>query len=203
VNGWCFDIGCTTKTALEDFVQKGNLQGPSEEWDSGNGSIMRLAPLVIKFHGCSDLYDKAVESSVVTHGSRLCKSACDFLAEFLEVLMDSSPEDDREDMLEYGNYEPEINKVIRWGWRDNQDIRGTGFVVQSLEAALWAFMTSNSFEETVLKAVNLGEDSDTTGAVAGQMAGAYWGFDAIPQSLVDGLARKDMIDLYLNPILLS
>ena len=80
-------------------------------------------------------------------------------------------------------------------------MQGSGWVVKSLEAALWAFDNSNSFEETVLKAVNLGDDSDTTGAVAGQLAGAYWGYSGIPSHLIDGLDRKDMIDLYLEPIL--
>jgi len=78
---------------------------------------------------------------------------------------------------------------------------GSGFVIDSLHAALWAFRTSSSFEEAVLKAVNLGDDADTTGAVCGQLAGAYWGYDGIPQSLIDGLDRKDMIDKYLEPLL--
>ena len=73
-------------------------------------------------------------------------------------------------------------------------IKGSGWVVQSLEAALWAFNRANSFKEAVLTAVNLGDDSDTTGAITGQLAGAYWGEHEIESELLDGLARKDLIE---------
>ena len=100
-----------------------------------------------------------------------------------------------------GMYDPLIKNVLLGSYEAGKDIKGSGWVVKSLEAALQAFHTSESFEECVLKAVNLGDDSDTTGAVAGQMAGAYWGYSGIPQKFIDGLAKKDMIEKYLNPIL--
>jgi ADP-ribosyl-[dinitrogen reductase] hydrolase len=79
-------------------------------------------------------------------------------------------------------------------------IRGSGWVVQSLEAALWAFHDAADFEEAVLKAVNLGDDADTTGAVCGQFAGAYWGETGIPGPLRAGLARFDLIEKALEGI---
>jgi ADP-ribosyl-[dinitrogen reductase] hydrolase len=86
-------------------------------------------------------------------------------------------------------------------FRNDVDIVGSGWVVKSLEAALWAFRTSNSFEEAVLKAVNLGHDADTTGAVCGQLAGAYWGESGIPLALREQLARKDMLEEALASVL--
>ncbi len=79
-------------------------------------------------------------------------------------------------------------------------IVGSGYVVKSLEAALWAFHDAKDFREAVLRAVNLGDDADTTGAVCGQLAGAYWGESGIPQEWQDGLARKDMIEKALRGI---
>jgi len=91
---------------------------------------------------------------------------------------------------------PLVLSVARGSFRDKQPptIRGSGWVVQSLEAALWAFHDATSFEEAVLKGVNLGEDADTTGAVCGQFAGAFWGESGIPASLREGLARYDMLN---------
>jgi ADP-ribosyl-[dinitrogen reductase] hydrolase len=80
-------------------------------------------------------------------------------------------------------------------------VEGSGYVVASLEAALWAFHKANTFEEAVLRAVNLGNDADTTGAVCGQLAGAFWGESAIPAALRHGLARSDMIDAALEGLI--
>lgn len=95
---------------------------------------------------------------------------------------------------------PLIQKVAQGSYRDNSAIEGSGWVVKSLEAALWAFYSSSSFEEAVLRAVNLGDDADTTGAICGQLAGAYWGESGITDSLRSGLARMDMIESALAGI---
>ena len=91
---------------------------------------------------------------------------------------------------------PEIEGVAEGSFRRNQppEIVGSGYVAKSLEAALWAFHDAKDFREAVLRAVNLGDDADTTGAVCGQLAGAYWGESGIPVEWRDGLARKDMIE---------
>lgn len=85
--------------------------------------------------------------------------------------------------------------------KEPPEIQGSGYVVHSLEAALWAFNKASSFEDAVLLAVNLGDDSDTTGAVCGQLAGAYWGESGIPDHLLGGLARRDMIEGALQQLL--
>ncbi len=85
--------------------------------------------------------------------------------------------------------------------RQPPEIRGSGWVVASLEAALWAFQDAADFETAVLRAVNLGDDADTTGAVCGQLAGAYWGESGIPAPWLEGLARRDMLDQALAGII--
>jgi len=91
---------------------------------------------------------------------------------------------------------PEVAEVANGSFRRKRppEIKGAGYVVQSLEAALWAFHDAKDFREASLWAVNLGDDADTTGAVCGQLAGAYWGESGIPQSWCDNLARRDMIE---------
>lgn len=205
VNNWCFDIGGTTKKGIEDFVETGQVVADHDEWSAGNGSIMRLAPVAIRYCLYAHGPVRAAQSSQTTHSHKLCVSACDLLYKFLcSLMMSALNESPRsrwnllDDILEYGNVSSEMYKV---GREYETDIKGSGFVIESLKAALWAFMTADNFEEAVLKAVNLGDDSDTTGAIAGQMAGAYWGYNAIPQTLIEGLAKKEMIDQYLNPLL--
>src|SRR5262249_29220624 len=98
--------------------------------------------------------------------------------------------------------EPLILEVAQGSYRHKQPpaIKGSGWVVKSLEASLWAFHGADTFEEAVLRAVNLGDDADTTGAICGQLAGAYWGESKIPESLRTGLARMDMLENALSGI---
>lgn len=211
VTGRCFDIGLTTRGALVHFSQNNNAltSGDTSERASGNGSIMRLAPVPIHFaglypHNIADLVQKAEESSLTTHASEQCRSACRYLALVLAALIQGEP---RASVLsptwaplrklrELKPLHPLIDAVAQGSFRDRQppEIQGSGWVVKSLEAALWAFHSANTFEEAVLKAVNLGDDADTTGAVCGQLAGAHWGENEIPRALRTGLARMDMLD---------
>lgn len=205
VNDACFDIGTTTRAALNKFEQTEDpLNSSSKDpIDSGNGSIMRLAPVPIKFaylypDNIKELCRYARESSITTHGSPQCISACEYMALVLAALINGekkdvvlSPDWDKLKFLE--NIDPSIEKVIKGSFRTNK-VKGSGWVVGSLEAALWAFDCSNSFEEAVLKAVNLGNDSDTTGAVCGQFAGAYWGKSSFPVPLWEGLDKRDKLE---------
>jgi ADP-ribosylglycohydrolase len=218
VNGRCFDIGGTTRTALGKFLanQDAFASGDPSERASGNGSIMRLAPVSV---GHADLYPDqltelsrlADESSLPTHASEQCRSACRYLATVLVALVRG---EDRRAVLapdwkplrtlnDIRPLHPLIQEVARGSFRHKQPpaIAGSGWVVQSLEAALWSFRAADSFEEAVLRAVNLGNDADTTGAVCGQMAGAFWGESGIPESLRSGLARTDLLELALTGIL--
>ena len=211
VNGRCFDIGNATIAALQRFQESGDARasGDPSEYAAGNGSIMRLAPVPIRysylFPGEIDkLVERAVESSLPTHASPQCLSACVYMTTVMCGLIDSRL---REEVLdpawepmrqarEIAPFHPEIAEIAEGSFRHKQppDIVGSGYVVKSLEAALWAFHDAKDFQEAVLRAVNLGNDADTTGAICGQIAGAYWGESGIPVEWLEGLARRDMIE---------
>jgi ADP-ribosylglycohydrolase len=218
VNGCCFDIGSTTRAALARFIKIGDARKSAEtaEWASSNGCIMRLAPVPIRFHGLypdniAELARLAEESSLPTHGSEQCLSACRYLAVVLAALING---EDREKVLSESweglaelsgqkPLHPLIQEIAQGSYRNKpqKDIPNSGWVVASLEAALWAFHGANNFEEAVLRAVNLGGDADTIGAVCGQLAGAYWSESGIPDHLRSGLARFDMIEGALKRML--
>lgn len=211
VNGRCFDIGITTQSALSRFEQTGDAHSSADrsEQASGNGSIMRLAPVPIAYahlfpERIEELARLAGESSLTTHASPQCLSACRYMALLLAGLICGVPRDEVIDpgwpplvqLREIRSLHREVDEVARGSFRKRQppDIEGSGYVVKSLEAALWAFHDANDFREAVLRAVNLGDDADTTGAVCGQLAGAYWGESGIPEDWLGGLARREMID---------
>lgn len=211
VNGTCFDIGITTQQALSRFERTGDAttSGDTSGRASGNGSIMRLAPVPIRYaHLFPDQLDElikyCVESSRPTHASPQCLSACTYFGLVLAGLIHGV---DRDEVLDptwthlaqlkrFQPLHPEILHVAEGSFREKKppEIKGSGYVVKSLEAALWAFHDARDFREAVLRAVNLGDDADTTGAVCGQLAGAYWGESGIPAEWLEGLARKEMIE---------
>ncbi len=218
VNGTCFDIGITCRNGLSR-AQRGmdaRLSGDADEQASGNGSIMRLAPVPIAYahlypDDISKLTRLAEESSLPTHASEQCLSACRYLAVVLAALMHGedratvlSPDwKPLQQLIDEKPLHPLIQKVVVGSFREKQppEIQGSGWVVESLEASLWAFHNAGSFEEAVFNAVNLGRDADTTGAICGQLAGAYWGESGISESLCTGLARKDMLETALKGIM--
>ena len=204
--GRCFDIGGTVMSALARFERHGTpWSGSTDENSAGNGSIMRLAPVPLFF--ATDpiaAIAHAGDSSRTTHGAREAVDACRYLAGLIVgALQDRSKPDlleplftpvpglwDREPLA------PKIHDIAAGSFlhREPPDIRGTGYVVSSLEAALWAFAKSTSFEHGALLAVNLGDDADTTGAVYGQIAGAFHGADAIPERWRSKLARLGTLE---------
>jgi ADP-ribosylglycohydrolase len=218
VIGHCFDIGTTTARALARFEAHGNARasGDPSPRASGNGSIMRLAPVPIRYAGhfpgnLAELCDKAQESSLPTHASPQCLAACAYLGVVLAGLMHGVPREEvlspawaaLDAMRTQQRLEPEVDAVAGGSFRAKAppEVRGSGYVVESLEAALWAFHDADDFRDAVLKAVNLGHDADTTGAVCGQLAGACWGESGIPAPWRNGLARRDMIETALAGLL--
>lgn len=194
--GLCFDIGFTTKAALQGFLDTGQPSGLTSSDSAGNGSIMRLAPIPM-FYALS--MDDAVEfggqSSATTHASEEAVSACRYMAAVIvRALWGSSKEDVLAPALT-DELPDAIRRVAFGSFRifSPPQIRGSGYVVESLEAALWAFYNSDNFADGASLAVNLGEDSDTTGAVYGQIAGAFYGANAIPRNWVSVLARRNLI----------
>lgn len=214
VNGRCFDIGITTRSALANFVTHKNAltSGDRSDRASGNGSIMRLAPVPMRFGHLyttqlAELSRLAEESSLPTHASEQCVSACRYLATVLAALIHGEHRDDvlspdwksLKQLNAIKPLHPLIQEIAQGSFRQKQPpaIQGSGWVVKSLEASLWAFHDADTFEAAVLKAVNLGDDADTTGAICGQLAGAYWGESGISESLRTGLARKDLLEQVL------
>ncbi len=215
VNGRLFDIGITTAAALRRFEASGNARTSGDPSDraSGNGSIMRLAPVPLAFlslfpDDVPALAQRASESSLPTHASPQCLSACAYLAVVLAGLAQGLPREEVLDpswkplaaLRECQPLHPLIDEIAQGSYRRRKppQIQGSGYVVRSLEAALWAFHDAADFHQAVLRAVNLGNDADTTGAVCGQLAGAFWGESGIPQEWLENLARRDLIEQALH-----
>lgn len=191
-NGRCFDIGSTTSYAIELFERTGNpFSGPEDDRSAGNGSLMRLAPVPLFFASIpSDAILNAGLSSKTTHGNQVAVDAC----RYFSALILGALSGEKKDVLLDGLYETSENywsyyplsdtivELIRSNYLDKkrEEIKSTGYVKDSLEAALWAFGTTDSFEKGMIRAVNLAGDADTIGAIYGQIAGAYYGESCIP-----------------------
>lgn len=198
----CFDIGNTTRTSLMKywrFPDMGPFCGDDDTLSAGNGSIMRLAPIPMFFHtNLEQAMFYAGESSRLTHANSECIDSCKFLSEIIWAhinMTDTEKIHYDSVLLNNKKLSPKVKNIILESDFLHKDakVEGTGYVIDSLKASLWACNNSFSFEEAVLNAVNLGDDADTTGAVTGQIAGAYYGYDAIPQHWKDKLRHHDMI----------
>ena len=204
--GSCFDIGNTTAAALHRFERVGGpFAGSTDPHSAGNGSIMRLAPVPIFWHHAPRTAIRyAGDSSRTTHAAAEAVDACRYMGGLIVGALSGTP---RETLLsprwspvpglwDEEPLAPRIDEVAAGSFlkKEPPQIRGSGYVVESLEAALWAFSRSSSFEEGLLLAVNLGDDADTTGAVYGQIAGAYYGASAIPTAWIEKLAMRAMIE---------
>lgn len=218
ITGECFDIGNTTVASLERFRRTGDVRASADrsEHASGNGCLMRLAPAPIRYarlfpHDVAELARLAGESSVTTHGSSMCVSACRYFALLLAGLMHGESRDevlspDWEPLARLQSHfplDPRVEAIARGSFRDKQPpaIRGSGFVIDSLEASLWAFHDAPDYATAVLKAVNLGHDTDTTGAICGQLAGACWGESGIPERWRERVAGREMLEQALARLL--
>ena len=199
--GRCFDIGNTTWAGLQHYKDTGDpYSSDKDAWRAGNGSIMRLAPVALfYFPNPDEITCYCGESSRTTHGAPECIQACQFLGGVLyRALMGA----DKQAVLlgdNQGAYSSPGIKAIAGGdyfQKQESEIRGTGYVVESLEAALWCFWVTETFEEAILKAANLGDDADTTAAVCGQVAGAFFGVSGIPSMWLEKLVmRREIEDL--------
>jgi ADP-ribosylglycohydrolase len=204
--GRCFDIGTTVRTALHRFERtRDAYPGPTDPFTAGNGSIMRLAPVPLFF--ASDPAEailRSGDSSRTTHGAATAVDACRYLGGLIVGAVSGAA---KEELLAE-RYAPipgywdlhqlhrEIGEVASGSFkrREPPEIIGSGYVVDSLEAALWALHKTSSFRDGALLAANLGDDADTTGAVYGQLAGAIYGEEAIPAEWRAKLALRERIE---------
>lgn len=219
-----FDIGIATNESLERY-QAGMqpiLCGGSSEYDNGNGSLMRIIPILFylqsvygnSFQDYDDAFEIIHNVSSLTHRHKRSHIACGIYVSVANELMNSKDlvmsvakgiknaktfytknEEYKDDLKHFNRVETDILKNI-----NRDDINSGGYVVHTLEAALWAMLNTDSYQTCVLAAVNLASDSDTTGAVAGALAGLYYGYDSMPQKWLNVLVGREYIEDLCNDL---
>lgn len=186
-DGNVFDVGNTVATALSEG------RGCEGVRSNGNGSLMRIAPLV--YMGIDDDEVRAV--SAITHAHRISTESCVCFVKLIRNLIGGNP---FELSLEYSIPEGEefafLEDVASW---QREEMQSGGYVLDTLGAAIWCFANTDSYADCVLTAVNLGRDTDTTACVAGALAGAVYGYHAIPKEWLEALRGKDVIEQCLFP----
>ena len=205
--GEVFDIGGTTRLAIQRYLMGENVSdcGSSDVYSNGNGSLMRMLPMILYLDVTpinSNAVDLIYKVSGLTHARLISKIACVYyvyIGMYLMVYSDKNEamEDAIKAVDEY--YKDTVYPDTRLGSLNRvftlseEDIKSSGYVVDSLEASIWCLYNSNSYTEAVLRAVNLGEDTDTIGAITGSLAGLFIGGDNLPKEWVDSLQAKDKI----------
>jgi ADP-ribosyl-[dinitrogen reductase] hydrolase len=209
--GNVFDIGIATRLAIERLAkgERADLAGGFDEFDNGNGSLMRILPLLIYIYNkpINERYEITKQVSSITHGHIRSVIACFYYLEFAQQLLA------QKDKFEiYKSLQTEITNHINSSLIDptevalfdrllkqnihelsEENIFSRGYVLNTLEASIWCLLTTDNYKDAVLKAVNLGEDTDTTAAVTGGLAGILYGYENIPPKWINLIARYDDI----------
>jgi ADP-ribosylglycohydrolase len=207
-----FDIGMTTQRAIDRLVKGTPPQhaGDFEEESNGNGSLMRVLPLLVYIRDkpIDERYQLIKQVSSMTHGHVRSAIACFYYLEFALGLLNGE-----EKLAVYNRSQKDVSEYLRSinMSRDEtslfdrllidridmipeNQIRSSGYVLHTLEASIWCLLNTDNYKDAVLKAVNLGQDTDTTGAVTGGLAGLLYGYYSIPGNWLSQLARKDDIE---------
>ncbi|MCR9142306.1 MAG: ADP-ribosylglycohydrolase family protein [bacterium] len=221
-HGDVFDVGNSTYEAIArlEAGERPDLAGGIEESSNGNGSLMRILPMgfALREEGSEFKRTESFVISALTHGHPRSKFACWFFVEIIVEICRLKSIEESVDIAhgrisnwvdEHHGQESEwhhyrsCKSTIKQ--RDRQTIQSSGYVVHSMEASLWCLLNSSNYSDAVLKAVNLGDDSDTTGAITGGLAGALYGFEGIPEDWTKNLARaneiRELADLYSRKLL--
>lgn len=204
--GRCFDIGNATRAALSHFLETSDpFAGSTDPHTAGNGSLMRLAPVALAYAHEPELgSDYAAQSSRTTHAAEAAVDACRYFAALLIGALGGLEKAHllAVDFWRDGPLHADIAAVVSGSFKHREPpvIQGSGYVVRSLEAALWAFHNTDTFTAGALRAVNLGDDADTTGAVYGQLAGAYYGVQGIPERWRETLVMKETITAFADQL---
>lgn len=214
--GEMFDIGNGTSMAIMRYLRTGNVStcGGKTARENGNGSLMRIMPICLY---CYDEYNnkkisrqKALEMvygvSALTHNHMRSKIACGLYYFMVKALLDESGnlterlQKGLNEGFEMFSDDPECRYYLRVKNLDTfketveKDIRSSGYVVDSFEAAVWCLITTDSYEKAALKAVNLGSDTDTVAAITGGLAGLYYGYESIPENWLEVIQRREWIE---------
>lgn len=196
--GDCFDIGTTVRAALAAFHEQGDpFAGSTDPYSAGNGSMMRLAPVVLLYYPDAQRVDDfARQSSRTTHGAQEAIECCVVLARAISLALSGAPKVQLLSISTAGLNAPKVVAIAQGGYRDKSrdQITGSGYAVASLEAALWCVVNTECYADAVLMATNLGDDADTTAAIAGQLAGAFYGVQGIPARWLEKVWMRDEIE---------
>lgn len=174
-----FDCGNTCYCAIQD------KKGCDDEWSNGNGSLMRIIPLAF----IEDISDEMIrEVSAITHAHYISKEIC---VKYVHIAIDLINGMNIKEVIEAETSKDFLLSIIE---SDEKDIISGGYVEDSFKASLWCLLKTNNYKDCVLKAVNLGSDTDTTAAIAGGLAGVMYGYNNIPKDWIKKLQRKDIIE---------
>jgi len=196
--GKCFDIGNTVRQALTQYKTSGDpFSGSTHPRTAGNGCLMRLAPIPMFYFPDRDrILHFSGESARTTHAATDCIEASRLFGSMLFRALSGASKteilfEDTSEIVE----SPSLQAIAKGEYRTKaiDTIRGTGYVVESLEAALWCFLTTDTYEQAILVAANLGDDADTTAAICGQVAGPYYGVSGIPKHWLEKLTMRSEI----------
>jgi ADP-ribosyl-[dinitrogen reductase] hydrolase len=196
--GECFDIGTTVRQALVRYESTGNpISGWTNPMAAGNGCIMRLAPVVLYyFPDLQKVLHFAAESSRTTHGCLECIESTQLLA--AQIYTSLNGIDKKEIIFQKGVSfsAPKVAAIARGDFLSKKQwqLNGSGYVIETMESALWCFHNTTNFKEAVLLAANLSDDADTVAAICGQIAGAYYGFEDIPKEWLRNLYMAKEIE---------
>ena len=208
-HGEVFDIGNATRRAITRLKQGISPieAGGTDKYSNGNGSLMRILPLLVVIEGLPifERYKLTSEVSSITHAHFISRFSCFLYLEMALLILKGQTKEEAYQELKRNladfrskhKLNPEelspFNRILNADITQlpEEDIQSSGYVIHTLEASLWCFLSFDGFSSSVLKAVNLGEDTDTTGAVTGAISGLYYGMDSIPESWVSGLARSN------------
>ncbi len=203
--GECFDIGVTIRKALDRYRFDGDpYAGSSDPQTAGNGALMRLAPAVLFGYPDRDaIQAAAVDSTRTTHAAAEALDCSRLLARVLQRALDGASKEALLVQDDLALDSPAVRDIASGGYGQKPlaSIKGSGYAVHSLEASLWSFRFTHSFEEAVLFAANLGDDADTTAAITGQIAGAFYGREAIPAKWREKLYMADRIQAMAGQLL--
>lgn len=203
--GKTFDVGSTCRNAISNYFEKQidiRHCGLSEERANGNGSLMRILPFALYVYSHPDRLKELTDvGSSLTHSHLRTRIACYLYSLILIGLLETKSlgavqKGTAKAARIFGNTEDWrfYEKLASIGKRPVWEIRSSGYVVDTLEAAVWCLLTTGSYQECVLKAVNLGEDTDTVASVAGGLAGALYGYGAIPEEWLSALKKRENIE---------
>lgn len=206
--GYTFDIGLICMDAIKRYYMgiEPIKCGGKEEYDNGNGSLMRINPFALYLYYKDISIEKKIEiihkASALTHAHKRSKIGCGIYSFVLWGILDNPSKqgviNGLVNAIKFYKDEPELNHYIRCfdgiEKLKREEIKSSGYIVDTLEAALWCLLTTETYSECVRLAVNLGEDTDTVGAVVGGLAGALYGYSEIPFSWLNTLAKKEEIE---------